>query len=104
MTMATTRVHRTLIPIQDVTELSLRGYRRTIHVAPARDAPRQLIEIWYEAADIDDDMRVRFWVHGTGHVFTHTADNAPHVGTILTDGGKFVWHIYAEYPLSEALS
>ena len=57
-----------------------------------------------EAADIDEEMRVRFWVHGTGHPFVHNWSNTPHVGTITTHDNALVWHVYAEYPLEEKIA
>lgn len=98
-----TRVHRTEIPIADETVQTLRGYLRAIAVAPSRRAPTECLEVWYECADIDEDMTVRFHVHGTGHPFTHDRINTPYVGTVFTHDSQLVWHVYAEYPVSEAL-
>lgn len=100
MTIAT-RVHRTEIPIADATTQKLRGYLRALHVAPHRQAPSAYLEVWYEAADIDEEMPVRFHVHGTGHPFEHRSVNTPYIGTVLTHGGAFVWHVYVEYPARE---
>ncbi|MDV2474221.1 hypothetical protein F8M49_30020 [Rhodococcus zopfii] len=96
-------IHRTEIPITDITTQLLRGYCHALHVAPSRTNPKTHIEIWYETADIDETIEVRFHVHGTGHQFDHRPLNTPYIGTVFTHGGHLVWHVYAEYPLSEHL-
>lgn len=100
----TRRIYRTEIPITDTATQLLSGYRYALHVAPSRTRPETHLEIWYEAEAVDEAREVRFHVHGTGHPFNHHPLNTPYIGTVLTNGGQLVWHVYAEYPGSEALS
>lgn len=94
-----TTIHRAAMPITDRQYVTLTGYTRTLHVAHMRRHIAQRegiaspwIEVWYEVHD-DVPITVRFDVHGTGHDFDHYGQ---HVGTVTTNNGQLVWHVYAE--------
>ena len=104
MTTTTTVVHRITIPFADETLVRVPGFVRALHAAPARphiDPTEMSIELWYLAiADIDEVMDVRIRIAGTGHPFTFRAD---HLASFPTNDGRFVWHVFVEYPLEEKL-
>jgi hypothetical protein len=76
------------------------GQSRIVHVGNQDELPT----LWAEV-QVDEDLRPAlgsaaegrrmerrtFFIAGTGH---HVPEPSEHVGTVLTQGGRYVWHIY----------
>lgn len=60
-----------------------------VHVATQKDVPA----LWMRVPDLDAPVTSRrIHIVGTGHQEVHPAWR--YLGSVMTDGGVFVWHIF----------
>jgi hypothetical protein len=88
-------VHKTNLAIVEKAPVFLPPGSIIVHVAEQFGQ----IAMWYRC-DPGDTTRVErvFSVVGTGWVFADPKSTVYHVGTVLTDGGTFVWHVFEHVP------
>lgn len=83
-----------------VNEIGMPRYSRVLHVAEQQGA----IYLWalvHKSAAAELDMR-KFYVVGTGHDMPPDVFPPVHLGSLLVQGGNFVFHVFES--LDEQLS
>jgi len=89
------------IVYQDTQVLSLPRGAKILHFdAQGIGELSERLWIW---AEVNPDLKEYedrcFAVVGTGHAFMDTPGyTLAHVGSVLTEGGRFVWHLYEATP------
>ncbi|MFI7168500.1 DUF7352 domain-containing protein [Rhodococcoides fascians] len=101
-------IHRMELPIADVFDIAIPGFRQVLHVSEHRNhaRSREAFEVWYEraaSATTADTVTVRFRTVGTGNPITFRTGPtyAQYLGTVKTHSNQLVWHVYVEYPVVE---
>lgn len=70
--------------------VSMPRYSRILAVQTQANVPM----LWAEVDDLQPSVDRHFEIHGTGHHLPGDPHARTYLGTIQTDGGQFVWHIY----------
>jgi hypothetical protein len=84
-------IHRYVLPITDRPVINMPVDARVLF-APPSERVDMGIEIWAEVS-VDAAMAPRaFRVVGTGNPLP--GDCERFIGTVINDGGRFVWHVY----------
>jgi len=96
-------IHRYELPITDRPVINMPVTARVLPAPSwARTRPVSRIEIWAEV-DTDELLAPRhFRIVGTGNQMPD--DCGRFVGTVITHGGTYVWHVYELLMVSESPS
>lgn len=89
-------VHKRREWVAGVIPLELPVGAKILHVGDQKGAGDSL-DFWFETEPDLEETEVRMVrVFGTGHLMPLMGEGWWHVGTVVTAGGKLVWHVYME--------
>jgi hypothetical protein len=66
-------------------------YRSMVLLGPHIAVQHEKLCLWAEVETDDDPREYTFLIRGTGH---EVPDSADYLGSALTEGGHFVWHVF----------
>ena len=86
--MSKKRVLRYEVPVDGESHLIPTEWYHVVHVDTRNP---EIVEIWAEDIEGETHKGVCVQVFGTGHEIPITA---LHLGSVVTDSGNLVWHLY----------